>query len=80
MRPLYPESVPIDAKCIANMRIKIKALISKRKYSEEQLWNLPLMDSDYLLSHELQPPPSLLGPNVDEDKAAFIDEASRQAR
>ena len=80
MQPLYPESVPIDAKCIANMRIKIKALISKREYSEEQLWNLPLMDSDYLLSDELQPPPSLLGPNVDEDKAAFIDEASRQAR
>ncbi len=37
MRPLYPESVPIDAKCIANMRIKIKALIHKREYNEEQL-------------------------------------------
>jgi hypothetical protein len=39
MRPLYPESVPIDSKLIANMRIKIKALIRKREYNKEQLWN-----------------------------------------
>ena len=80
MRPLYPESVPIDAQLIANMRIKIKALIRKREYNEEQLWKLPELDSDYLLSDDLVPPPSLFGEAVDDDRASFIDEASRQAR
>ena len=80
MRPLYPESVPIDAQLIANMRIKIKALIRKREYNDEQLWKLPELDSDYLLSDDLVPPPSLFGEAVDDDRASFIDEASRQAR
>jgi len=80
MRPLYPESVPIDSQCIANTRLKIKAIIKKSGYQNDAVWKLSDAESSYLLSDELSPPPSLLGEVVQEDCAPFLDDASCNAR
>lgn len=63
MRPLYPESVPISAQDLSNMRFRIRKLIKEGKSA---LIGIDSQTQDYCIN----------GSNLDE-KAEFLDDATR---
>lgn len=79
MRPLYPESVPLDAQRIANLRVKIKVYIKNRGYQKD-FFEVPQADMEFLLGDGMEVPPNLTGESVDENRASFVDEATRAAK
>jgi hypothetical protein len=64
IRPLLPNRVGIDAKFIANLRLKVKAFVKKRNMSnEENGANYTILDSE--MASMLSPTEGLLGMGMD---------------
>jgi hypothetical protein len=80
MQPLFPKQLGIDSQMIANLRIKCRALLSSRDSPPNEVYEIPRIQADYLLSDAITPLPSLVAEVLDESKAPFLDQASLFAR
>ena len=68
MQPLFPKRVGIDSQMIANLRIKCRALLSSRDSPPNEVYEIPRIQADYLLSDAITPLPSLVAEVLDETR------------